>query len=262
MRQYECQICHKTLGAIAIHIRCTHHMSPKDYYDTYFKKENEGICPVCGKDCTFLGITCGYRQHCSVSCSSSDPNVQAKNKVTNMRLYGVEHNWNKGELRNHQEETMLKKYKVRHNWQSGELRSKEKFKISELEQFFINKLNDLNINYEYRYFDVSGRYPYECDFYLPDTDTFIEINGTALHDNHIFDSNNKKDIEYLEYLKSRTDSSWYQSKVRIWLKDKEKYDCAMENKLNYAIIWNNDHIDKFINDLNKDFRGIIDYNNK
>lgn len=257
-----CQICNMYYDKIGAHVKNIHKLNNKDYYDMYLKDHNEDICPVCGKVTQFRRITVGYRKHCSVSCSSSDPNVQAKNKATNMRLYGVEHNWNKGELRKHQEETMLKKYKVRHNWQSGKLRSKEKFKISELEQYFMDKLDELNIDFKYRYFDESGRYPYECDFYLPDTDTFIEINGTALHDNHIFDSNSEKDVEHLEYLKSRTDSSWYQSKVRIWLKDKEKYDYAIENKLNYVIIWNDNHIDKFINDLNKDFRGIIDYNNK
>ena len=234
---------------IAVHVKNIHKLSNKEYYDTYLKNYNEGIYPVCGKDCTFLGITCGYRQHCSVSCSSSDPNVQAKNKATNMRLYKVEHNWNKGELRKHQEETMLKKYKVRHNWQSGKLRSKEKFKISKLEQFFINKLNELNISYEYRYFDESGRYPYECDFYLPDIDTFIEINGTALHDDHIFDPDNENDIKQLDFLKTRTDSSWYQSKLRIWLKDKEKYDWAIKHNLNYVVLWNENDINSFISSL-------------
>ena len=244
-----CQICNMYYNKIAVHVKNIHNLSNKEYYDTYLKNYNEGICPVCGKDCTFLGITCGYRQHCSVSCSSSDPNVQAKNKATNMRLYKVEHNWNKGELRKHQEETMLKKYKVRHNWQSGKLRSKEKFKISKLEQYFIDCLESLSVKYEYRYFDESGRYPYECDFYLPNIDTFIEINGTALHDNHIFDSNSEKDIEHLEYLKSRTDSSWYQSKLRIWLKDKEKYDWAIKHNLNYVVLWNENDINSFISSL-------------
>ena len=118
-----------------------------------------------------------------------------------------------------------------------------------MEQYFIDKLEELNINYEYRYFDESGQYPYECDFYLKDTNTFIEINGTGLHDTHIFDPNNKKDIEQLEYIKSRTDSSWYQSKLRIWLKDKEKYDTAIKNKLNYYILWNTNDIDNFCNKL-------------
>ena len=226
-----------------------HKLEHKDYYDKYLKSENEGICPVCGKETSFRRITVGYRHHCSVSCSSSDPNVQAKNKATNMTLYGIEHNWNKGELRKHQEATMLKKYGVKHNWQSGKLRSKEKFKISELEQFFMDKLDQLGINYKYRYYDESGRYPYECDFYLTDSDTFVEINGTALHDNHIFDPTSKKDLEHLEYLKSKNDSSWYQSKLRIWLKDKEKYDIAIKNKLNYYILWNEQDIINYCNTL-------------
>lgn len=247
MNKHECQICHNIYRHISRHIKNMHNLDPKLYYDTYFKQDsNEGICPVCNNNTVFLGITYGYRKHCSTSCSSYDPNVKAKNKATNLARYGVEHNWNKGELRKHQEETMLKKYGVTHNWQSSKLRSKEKFKISELEQYFIDKLNELNLNYEYRYFDESGRYPYECDFYIYNIDTFIEINGTSLHDDHIFNPNNQNDIQKLNYYKSRIDSSWYQSKVRIWLKDHEKFNTATKNKLNYIILWNKTDIDNYV----------------
>jgi len=246
-----CKICNKEFSKISVHVKYVHKLQPKDYYDTYIKQKNEGICERegCNNPTVFVGITYGYRHHCSVSCSSSDKKVQAKNKTTSMKLYGVYHNWNNGDLRKKQEQTMLEKYGVTHNWKSGSLRSKEKFKVSQLEQYFMDNLDKLNIKYMYRYFEPSNRYPYECDFYLPETDTFIEINGTALHDNHIFDENNPADIKYLNYLKTRTDSSWYQSKIRIWLKDKEKYDTAIKNKLNFQILWSKADIDVYISKL-------------
>ena len=246
-----CKICNKEFSRISVHVKYVHNLQPKEYYDTYIKQKNEGICERegCNNPTVFVGITYGYRHHCSVSCSSSDKKVQAKNKTTSMKLYGVYHNWNNGDLRKKQEQTMLKKYGVTHNWKSGSLRSKEKFKISKLEQFFMDKLDQLGIDYEYRYYDESGRYSYECDFYLTDSDTFVEINGTALHDNHIFEKKKKKDLEHLEYLKSKNNSSWYQSKLRIWLKDKEKYDIAIKNKLNYYILWNEQDIIDYCNTL-------------
>lgn len=240
-----CKICGVNSKKLGLHLKA-HKISPKDYYDMYLKKENEGVCPVCCKSTVFLGITYGYRQHCSTSCSTLDPIVKNKNKTTNMLRYGVEHNWNNGILRKNCENTMKERYGVTHNWQSGKLRSKEKLKVSQLEQTLIDYLELYKISYEYRYYDETGKYPYECDFYLPNYDMFIEINGTALHDTHIFNPYSKKDNETLEYCKSRVDSSWYQSKVRIWLKDYEKYQTAIKYNLNYRILWNKSDIDNFI----------------
>lgn len=244
-----CQICNKFYKHIANHVKVIHKLDKKDYYDKYLKSENEDICPVCDKETTFLGITYGYRRHCSTSCSSADPNVQAKNRKTNMEKYGVEHNWNNGILRENYKKTMLEKYGVDHNWKSSKLRSKEKFKPSSYEEYFMKKLDKLGIKYEYRYYG-GELYPYECDFHLPNTDTFIEINGSALHDDHIFDPSNDSDVKELDYLKEKAKtSSWYKSKVRIWLKDKEKYDVAVHNKLKYIVLWSYDEIDEYLRSL-------------
>lgn len=249
-KTHSCLICGFTSKKLKYHINNNHDLSEKEYYDKYLKQPDEGICPVCGKSTNFIGYLYGYRQHCSTSCSSSDKKVQEKNKNTNLERYGVKHNWNNGPLREHCKETMIERYGVDHNWKSSELRSKENFKISELEQYFINKLKLYKINYKYRYYG-NDIYPYECDFYLPESNTFIEIHGTAFHDDHIFNPTSEEDIKNLEYYKSRTDSSWYQSKVRIWLKDKEKYDFAIKNKLNLIILWNRYDIDNYFINIRK-----------
>lgn len=84
-----CKICGKETKEIGWHIKKSHiNISCKDYYDKYLKQPNDGICPICGKETTFLGITKGYRQHCCVSCSSADPNVQVKNAKTNLARHG------------------------------------------------------------------------------------------------------------------------------------------------------------------------------
>lgn len=72
-----CEICGKELSKLGLprHI-ATHKISTKDYYDKYIKYDKlEGICPTCSKPTKFLGISSGYRHHCSVTCSSIDPNV-------------------------------------------------------------------------------------------------------------------------------------------------------------------------------------------
>ena len=57
------------------HIRKEHKIEVKEYYDTYIKKPNEGIC-ICGKETPFLSIYKGYQKHCSAKCAQNDPQVK------------------------------------------------------------------------------------------------------------------------------------------------------------------------------------------
>lgn len=73
-----CKICNKetqSLTGLASHINQTHNITTKDYYIKYLKNVNEGICPICGKETTWLSLGKGYRKHCSKSCSTKDPLV-------------------------------------------------------------------------------------------------------------------------------------------------------------------------------------------
>ena len=47
----KCEICGKDFinNRIGSHINRIHHISSKDYYDKYYKQQNEGICLNCGK---------------------------------------------------------------------------------------------------------------------------------------------------------------------------------------------------------------------
>ena len=67
-----CQICYKELTntrSLGLHIRQTHNMNSKQYYDLYLKQPDEGICPNCGKATNFKSFTKGYCKHCSTKCS-------------------------------------------------------------------------------------------------------------------------------------------------------------------------------------------------
>jgi len=76
-----CEICDrefKDIPSLSIHIR-SHKISSKDYYDKYFKKENEGIC-YCGKQTNYKNMNVGYHEYCSVKCLSNDNKVKEKIK--------------------------------------------------------------------------------------------------------------------------------------------------------------------------------------
>ena len=84
----QCQICGqfcKNLQSLHTHIRL-HKISDRDYYDTYLKKEGDGICPICNRPTRFYGLR-GYRRYCSMSCASLSPDAQEKLRETSQRKY-------------------------------------------------------------------------------------------------------------------------------------------------------------------------------
>lgn len=43
-----CKICNRSVKRMGSHVINSHNITPKEYYDEFLLKENEGIC-YCGK---------------------------------------------------------------------------------------------------------------------------------------------------------------------------------------------------------------------
>ena len=87
----QCKICNKifnTYTGLAGHINSIHHISSKEYYIKYLKQDDEGICPVCGKETTWFSLRKGYRKHCSRTCSTADPKVYKLKSETEFKNTG------------------------------------------------------------------------------------------------------------------------------------------------------------------------------
>lgn len=81
------------------------------------------------------------------------------------------------------------------------------------------------------------RYPFDCDFYIPSEDLFIELNLHPCHGEHPFDPNNEEDIKLLESLKEK-DDNWSRMVIDVWTnRDVLKQKIAKENNLNYVTIY-------------------------
>lgn len=87
----KCLICGKefsTNKSLKCHAVNSHKITAQEYYDKFFKKDDDGICVVCGK------ITAWNRDHynstCSVQCAAKNPERNKKIKETNLNRYGVE----------------------------------------------------------------------------------------------------------------------------------------------------------------------------
>lgn len=87
---YICKICGKESinnNGLISHITQKHKLSSKDYYDKFFKKENEGICPVCRKETQFIKFSLGYHKTCSYSCASTN-NAEDRKQVRHKNYDG------------------------------------------------------------------------------------------------------------------------------------------------------------------------------
>lgn len=65
-----CEICNKELKDIkglSVHLVKNHKYTINDkklYYDKYFKKQDEGVCPFCKNESRFIDLTRGYHKIC------------------------------------------------------------------------------------------------------------------------------------------------------------------------------------------------------
>ena len=126
------------------------------------------------------------------------------------------------------------------------------FNTSSIEKQFETYLKENNIEYIYQYHNEL--YPYDCDFYIPEYDLYIEIQGTWTHGMHPFDPNSPGDNKKLNEWISKN-KKFYNQAVYVWTElDPKKREIAIQNKLNYLEIFSIDIdvvIEKFNEFVNK-----------
>lgn len=103
----------------------------------------------------------------------------------------------------------------------------------------------------------SELYPFNCDFYIPSLDLYIEYNGSHYHHYHPFDVNDDNDINELNRLKEKANNSnahkngkksQYDNIIYTWtILDLKKRNIAQQNNLNYIEFWNINEVKEWIN---------------
>lgn len=74
-----CQVCQQKFqnrNGIGTHVARRHQLNAQNYYDRYFKTENEGSCILCHKPTKFNPHVYVYHKHCSAKCVANDPIVR------------------------------------------------------------------------------------------------------------------------------------------------------------------------------------------
>ena len=123
-----CKICNKKFNShipSAFHLTKMHNMSIKDYYDKFYKKENKGICPVCGKSTKFIRFVEGYRVFCSSKCAANYLETIEKRKATNFKKIGVCFPLQNESIKNKTKNTILEKYGVENPSQIQDVKDKK-----------------------------------------------------------------------------------------------------------------------------------------
>ena len=153
--------------------------------------------------------------------------VKDKIKRTNLERYGVEHNMQNKEVRNKVDITKHK---------NGTFNTSKP--EQEIKRLLEEKFSD--VKYQYK----SEKYPFNCDFYIPELDLYIEFQGTWTHGKHPF-SESVEDLETLDKWKTESiTSEFYKNAIEVWtIKDVEKRKIALQNNINWLEFFT---IDEFL----------------
>ena len=183
-----------------------------------------------------------------------------KQKQTNLLKYGVTSYLQTNEFKVKSKNTSLNKYGVDHPMKSDIIKNKLNYKeISDKiiktkeNNHTFNTSKDEDLSYELlkeKYPDIirqykEDRYPFLCDFYIPNLDLFIECQYGWQHGNHPF--NELYDNDRYNEIKNKH-TKYYDNVLYNWsIRDVEKRNIANQNCLNYIEFWNIDELKKWLN---------------
>lgn len=244
--------------------------------------EEKPVCPTCGNPvpCRFKPNN-PFQKYCNNSCRGKDPVNNRKwvegQRKYNLEHYGVEHNFQRidcinkrantlsdkygtdvvlsvPEFKEKKEKTMETRFGVKHIMQNPEVKkhrvltyinngtntsSKQENIVFELLSIFYN---DIKRNY------TSDKYNFNCDFYIPSKDLYIEYNGSHFHHGHPFnalDENDKKELERLQKLSNGKNQ--YNKIIYTWTDlDVRKRNTANENNLNFIEFWSIEDVKQWL----------------
>lgn len=112
------------------------------------------------------------------------------------------------------------------------------FNKSKLEETIEQCFIDLGVDFVHGYSD-SQKYPFLCDFYLPQTNLFLEIHGNFTHGGQPFDADSQECLQQLAKWQALADDHpYYKNAIYTWTDlDTRKVKIAEENNLNFKALY-------------------------
>ena len=97
------------------------------------------------------------------------------------------------------------------------------------------------------------RYPWRCDFYIPELDCFIEYNGFQSHGTHPYNPKSIDDRNIVKEWNKKYNNGehvLYKRMIEGWtISDVKKRKTAIKNNLNFHEFWNLEEAKNFINSI-------------
>ena len=180
-----------------------------------------------------------------VDCNMKLDLFKEQSKQTCLEKYGVEYITQSDVIKDKIKQTNLERYGVKVPIQNESIKKKilnskrknHTFSTSKIEQSFKRWLDNNHINYEHQY--RGDKYPFMCDFYFPDKDLYLEIQGSWVHGFHPYNSNNEDDRNTLNKWKEKN-TKFYNTAINVWTeRDPLKRETAKRNGLNWVEVFTN-----------------------
>ena len=189
-----------------------------------------GVCPVCGKRCSFESFNAGYKKHCSRGCSTKSADTKSKRRRTCLKKYGYEHESKNEIVKKKKRETCMKNHGTEYPQQSEEIRRKtearntSKYGVpytcmlnnrgfsgeSGPNRKFAKMLERAGVPFEREFFVENYYYDFKIGKYL------VEINPTATHNSYTgFFGSSPKEKDY-HYRKTAAAEKHGYMCVHIW----------------------------------------------
>ena len=196
------------------------------------------------KDCLEKTIEFS-KQNYNVDWFTKSEEIKNKAKKTMLRRYGVEYSMQIPKNKEYMS-YLMSSYEMQER-RYNTMKRNHTFNSSSTEEEFFLYIKSRFPKVIRQYKD-KNRYPYFCDFYIPELDYFIELQGYYTHGKHPFDPNSNEDLQLIEYYKNKYGEDC--QPITIWsIKDVEKRDCAKRNHLNFKEVWSLEDGKNFVNDL-------------
>jgi len=205
-----------------------------------------------------------------VKCSKNK-NVCEKRNNTILEKYGVNNISQSKEIKDKKEKTFINHYGYKNNFCNKEVQLKCNNESGKQKRYntmknngTFNKSKYEDQSYELlkeKYPDVirqykSELYPFNCDFYIPSLDLYIECQYSQFHHGrqYLGTEEDLKDIELLKekankcHLETGKNKSRYDAEIYTWSDlDVRKRNIIKQNNLNYIEFWTVDECKKWLN---------------
>ena len=231
-----------------------------------YKIEIRPICKECGAKVKYTGLKNKiFQDFCSQECERKSKITQERIQKTCLKRYGITNGGGSKEALEKIKKTCQEKYGVDNvfylnKYHSVEVHKKRYETMLRNHTFNTSKPEEELFNYiKYKFplvkrqYNKDIRYPWRCDFYIPEFDCFIEYNGFQSHGPHAYDKNSKEDQLLVEKWKEKYNNGehpLYKKMIEGWtIYDVKKRKTAKENNLNFYEFWDLNDAKKFIDSL-------------